>query len=154
MFLNCFSGDFFFLSIFYFHSFWNPLHVLQWSCSILILYYFLILCICVCYFLGNFFSLMFQFLWNHFHLCCFLNFECIMLCVPFPPFKRKLASYSWMLFIYDSLVSEKFKDNFFRCFHFCTQSTFSNSLSFPLFHLDFHHLCRHLPLFGDLCTWC
>ena len=163
MFLNCFSGGFFFLSIFYFHSFWNPLHVLYRSCSILIaavslqscptlcdpmdcslpgfsipgilqartlewvaisfsnawkrkvkvkllsrvwllvtpwtaahqappsgifratvlewgaiafssiliLYYFLILCICVCYFLGNFFSLMFQFFWNHFHLCCF-----------------------------------------------------------------------------------
>ena len=36
MFLNCFSGGFFFLSIFYFHSFWNPPHVLYRSCSILI----------------------------------------------------------------------------------------------------------------------
>ena len=123
MFLSCFSGSFFFLSIFYFHSFWNPLHILYWSCSILIaaallqscptlcdpmdcslpgssvhgifqatvlewgaiafssiliLDYFLILCLCVCYFLGNFFNLMFQFFWNHFHLCCFLNFQCIL----------------------------------------------------------------------------
>ena len=35
---------------------------------------------------------------------------------PFPPFKRKLSSYSWMLFIYDSLVSEEFKDSFLDVF--------------------------------------